>query len=115
MTEQQVSDRLWKIAERAVAGLVPRPSISIEIRREAAVHAEEEHPVDGWWSVPERWSWELVFSQKTELRDDGRSPAEVAFRRASDLLDAAPELNCEGEEWGEGEAALTGYVAVVES
>jgi hypothetical protein len=101
MTEDEVRERLWAIADQAVRGLVPRPSVSIDIERLA------EEARDESTSYPACIAWELEFSVHDERF---WSVAEVAFERAAELLEAATELELEGEEFGRLELALTGSI-----
>jgi hypothetical protein len=96
MTPDEVKERIWKIADAAARGLIPRPSISVDVGVD-----EEDIPA----VLPAaRWLWwELEFSGSVR-------PVEIAFHRADELLQASPELGLNGEEFGESCMALTGSI-----
>ena len=99
MTVDAVREQLWKIADRSVRGLVPRPYIAVEVTR-------DDDP-DGSVIL-----WQLAFSQARPMLDDRVSATELAFARADALIASSAALQCEGEEHGDCEMALTGIVEI---
>ena len=93
MNLDELRERLWRIADAAVAGLVPRPNIAIDVE------------LDGGYL-----EWEFELSQQQPILSKKKSVVEVGFERADAAFKRAPDLGCHSEEHGDFCMAFCGSI-----